>query len=285
MKMKTSIKTIFCHCIIGLFFCFHFAVSNAQNSDDSLRIINSSLDYIEGWYEGNPQRLKQSLHKKLAKRQISSDPATGMSRITHINDWQLTMIAKLSGGGSRVPENEWNISIQILDISGNTASVKVASRDFTEFLHLAREIDKWVIVNIIWEPISMEPPGNGFNPLLILLVIILLIISPFVVWPARYIIRQKREKGESGNCQSCADRRLVSRINLLLSILFIGLFFIYGGWLLYIICILSIPNMLWSNWINWREKFWSFPGRIYYSMLSSLILIFDFLILLQFNIL
>jgi hypothetical protein len=202
-----------------------------------------------------------------------------------MNDWQLTMIANVSGGGSRVPENEWNISIQILDISGNAASVKVESRDFTEFLHLAREIDEWVIVNIIWEPVLMEPPGNGFNPVLIILVIIILIISPFVVWPARYIIRRKWEKGESGNCQSCADRRLVSRINLLFSILFIWLFLIYGGWILYFICIFSIPTMLWSNWINWKEKFWSFPGRIYYSILSSLILICDSLILLQFNIL
>ena len=282
--MKTSIKTIFCYCIIGLLFSFHFAVSNAQTSNDSLRIISSSLDYVEGWYEGNPRRLKQSLHKKLAKRQISNDPVTERSRVTHMNGWQLTMIANLSGGGSRVPENEWNISIQILDISGNVASVKVESRDFTEYLHLARVSDDWVLVNIIWVLNIMEPMADGFIPILIFFLILILGFSPFFIWPARYFLKQLSSRDYSGVSQYCPDRRLVLRINLLGTILIILLFLIYGGWILFIICLLNIPVIIWLNWIMWNQKFWSLTGRIYYSIISLLILVFDCLVFMQFNI-
>ena len=34
---------------------------------DAAAIRQTALDYIEGWYEGNPERMERALHPELAK--------------------------------------------------------------------------------------------------------------------------------------------------------------------------------------------------------------------------
>jgi len=45
----------------------------AQTSADSIAINETALNYIEGWYEGNAERMAKSLHPKLAKRAVFAD--------------------------------------------------------------------------------------------------------------------------------------------------------------------------------------------------------------------
>ena len=46
---------------------------DAQTSADSAAIRQAALDYIEGWYEGNAERMERALHPDLAKRIINVD--------------------------------------------------------------------------------------------------------------------------------------------------------------------------------------------------------------------
>src|SRR6516225_441086 len=47
-------------------------VQPAVPSDD-VAIKQTALDYIEGWYEGDPARMERALHPELAKRMVVSD--------------------------------------------------------------------------------------------------------------------------------------------------------------------------------------------------------------------
>jgi hypothetical protein len=42
--------------------------AGAQSPADAAAIKQTALDYIEGWYEGNAERMERSLHPELAKR-------------------------------------------------------------------------------------------------------------------------------------------------------------------------------------------------------------------------
>src|SRR5688572_20651239 len=46
---------------------------NAQSTPDSELIKQAALDYIEGWYEGNAERMERALHPELAKRIVNTE--------------------------------------------------------------------------------------------------------------------------------------------------------------------------------------------------------------------
>ncbi|HEX6284300.1 MAG TPA: nuclear transport factor 2 family protein, partial [Pyrinomonadaceae bacterium] len=49
------------------------AQAQQQSSNDAELIKQTALDYIEGWYEGNAQRMERALHPELAKRIVRTD--------------------------------------------------------------------------------------------------------------------------------------------------------------------------------------------------------------------
>lgn len=49
-----------------------FSQTNAANADAAIR--QTALDYIEGWYEGNAERMERALHPELAKRIVRTNP-------------------------------------------------------------------------------------------------------------------------------------------------------------------------------------------------------------------
>jgi hypothetical protein len=56
-----------------------------------------------------------------------------------------------SGGGKNTPADQQRKDVRILDIFGNTASVRVDAATWIDYLHVARWNGRWVIVNVLWE--------------------------------------------------------------------------------------------------------------------------------------
>jgi hypothetical protein len=54
------------------------------------------------------------------------------------------------------------IDITIENVFRHIASVKVVSRPFMDYLHVARIDDRWLIVNVLWElrDGEMRPPSS-----------------------------------------------------------------------------------------------------------------------------
>ncbi len=123
---------------------------HAQSPADSAAIRQTALDYIEGWYEGNAERMQRALHPELAKRMVSSDPASGASRLNHMTAEQL-VAATRAGYGTQTPEAERRRDVTILDIYENVSSVKVVARDWIDYLHVVKFDNRWVIINVLWE--------------------------------------------------------------------------------------------------------------------------------------
>ena len=77
----------------------------AQTAADSAAIKQTALNYIEGWYEGNGERMEQSLHPELAKRMVSTDQQNSRSRLNQMS--ALTLInGTKSGGGKKTPADQ-----------------------------------------------------------------------------------------------------------------------------------------------------------------------------------
>lgn len=129
------------------------APARAQTAADSAAIRATALDYAEGWYTGDAARMGRSLHPRLAKRiSVERDGAWQLQEMTAE---ELSRAAG-GGGGTRTPEAQRQRDVQILDVFGNVASVRVTMSGWIDYMHMARVDGRWQIVNVLWE---MKPRG------------------------------------------------------------------------------------------------------------------------------
>lgn len=122
----------------------------AQTSADSAAIKATALDYIEGYYTGDGERMERALHPELAKRIVFTNPTTGESQLSNMTADQLVGATR-TGYGTQVPDSVRRMDVTILDIYENAASVKIMAHEWIDYLHIARSGDSWVIVNVLWE--------------------------------------------------------------------------------------------------------------------------------------
>lgn len=127
----------------------------AQTSADREAIKQTALDYIEGYYDGNAERMERSLHPDLAKRIVRTDPSIGKSRLEHMTAPRLVQIAG-SRRGSPTPKDKQQKDVTILDVFENAACVKIVANDWIDYLQVAKFDGRWVIVNVLWEMKPMK---------------------------------------------------------------------------------------------------------------------------------
>jgi len=121
----------------------------AQSAADSAAIRAAALDYIEGWYEANGERMARALHPELAKRIVNTDSSAHV----WVRDMGATELIRdaAAGGGSRTPAAQQRKDVRILDVFQNTASVRVDASTWVDYLHLVKWQGRWVILNVLWE--------------------------------------------------------------------------------------------------------------------------------------
>jgi hypothetical protein len=142
-----------CLLVALIFVAFSSTTARAQTSApnaDAAAIRQAALDYIEGWYEGNAERMERALHPELAKRIVRTNPQNKQSRLDQMSAMTLVQGTR-RGGGKSTPKERQQKDVTILDIYENAASVKVVAADWIDYLHVAKFNGRWVIVNVLWE--------------------------------------------------------------------------------------------------------------------------------------
>jgi hypothetical protein len=145
MKRKLAICVVFLAVVSN---------ANAQSTTEAA-IKQTALDYIEGWYEGNAERMERALHPELAKRIVRTNQQ-GNSRLDQMGAMTLVQFTK-RGGGKNTPKEKQLKEVTVLDVYENAASVKVVAAEWIDYLHMAKFNGQWVIVNVLWELKPQKP--------------------------------------------------------------------------------------------------------------------------------
>ena len=124
--------------------------ADAQDDRDVEGICQAALDYMQGWYEGDAERMRRCLHPELAKRAIRPDPQTGNQRFSHLGQQQMVDKTRQGGGSGDAPEDKRYYDVAVLDVYGEIACARAESYEYVDYLHLARCEGKWLIVNVLW---------------------------------------------------------------------------------------------------------------------------------------
>lgn len=150
MKSQTSIAVL----LILVFSISAFAQSDADR--DAIK--RTALNYAEGWYEGNADKMESALHPDLAKR-IARTNDKGQTRLDQMSAMSLVQGTR-TGYGKQTIKDEQQKDVTILDVTGGAATVKLEMLDWVDYMHIARSNGKWVIVNVLWE---MKPTRAAKN--------------------------------------------------------------------------------------------------------------------------
>jgi hypothetical protein len=110
----------------------------SQARADSTAIRQAALDYIEGWYAGDGDRMARSLHPELVKRIVRPEP-DGRSRLEAMSAEQLVAATR----GQRGNGGSGRKDVRILDVFDGSASVRVDADEWIDYMHLARWNGEW----------------------------------------------------------------------------------------------------------------------------------------------
>ncbi len=144
---------------IAVFVFFVFSVSAIAQADaDREAIKRTALNYAEGWYKGNADKMESALHPDLAKR-IARTNDKGQTRLDQMTAMSLVQGTR-TGYGKQTAKDEQQKDVAVLDITGAAATVKLEMRDWVDYMHIAKSNGKWLIVNVLWE---MKPQKAAKN--------------------------------------------------------------------------------------------------------------------------
>ena len=122
---------------------WEFRSARAVKPDDAaVRAMRKpALDYVEGWYQKDAERVKRGLHPDLAKRNLDENGGIGQ----YTRQSLLDIVPVYGGSGS-----EKKFEFTVLDAGKDIASVKVVSDAFTDYIHLIKWKGQWYVLNVLW---------------------------------------------------------------------------------------------------------------------------------------
>ena len=124
------------------------ATDETVRPEDAAAIRACILDYFEGWFDGDAERMDRALHPGLAKHAIGQDRDRSDVLDVTTRDEMVEATARGLGRGRDLPDRA--IRIDIAAVSGDIASVVVHSAVYVEFVLLARLADGWRITGTLW---------------------------------------------------------------------------------------------------------------------------------------
>ncbi|HUR95313.1 MAG TPA: nuclear transport factor 2 family protein [Gemmatimonadales bacterium] len=127
----------------------------AQTAADTTAIRAAALDYAEGWYAGDADRMARALHPELVKRIVVRDTATKRSFVQTMGATSLVNATRHGYGKSTPPAGQQK-DVSVLDVYGNAAVAKIVMAEWIDYLQLGKLEGRWQIVNVLWE----EKPGK-----------------------------------------------------------------------------------------------------------------------------
>jgi peroxiredoxin len=148
------------------FLMLSFAITMAQateaNREDSTAIIQTALDYIDGYYSGDAGRVERAIHPDLNKAAPRDLPQTGRTTMNYTTWSGLIELTRAKAGA--LDDTARHIAVKILNVENDVSNVKIISSQFTDYIQVARLDGEWKIVNVMFTSGIKTPPRlKNFN--------------------------------------------------------------------------------------------------------------------------
>jgi hypothetical protein len=135
--------------------CTFVASARQKAPDDREGVRLAALDYLEGLYNADPDRIRRSVHPSLVKRGFSKE--TGSSAYAE-SPMSFDQLIKVAETWNRDKKRDTSIrEVKVLDVLDQTAVAQVRAAWGVDHMLLAKYGGRWQIVQILWQ----SPPPKG----------------------------------------------------------------------------------------------------------------------------
>jgi hypothetical protein len=130
-------------------------VSRAQTTEDREGVRQAALDYVEGIYNVQPERIQRSVHPSLVKRGFyKRDAATPYAE----SPMTYEQLVKLAASWNKDGKRDTSIKdVTVLEVLDQTAVAKVTASWGVDYMLLGKYDGAWKISLILWQ----SPPPKG----------------------------------------------------------------------------------------------------------------------------
>jgi hypothetical protein len=125
---------------------------------DSTAIVQTALDYGDGYYSGDASRMEKALHPdfiKVAPMKMSGNGNTILYHSTYSGLIEMTG-AKMGF----LEEEKRKEKVTVLRIDNDMAFAKINTAMFNDYLEMAKINGQWKIINVLWTKGSDSPQKN-----------------------------------------------------------------------------------------------------------------------------
>lgn len=136
---------------LTMFFFILTSNAVAQQADDHEAVRQAVLDYVEGIYEVQPERMERSVSRELAKVGYWREKDGGPYSESRMSFEQLVGVAKNWNKNGRIDPKTALKEVTIYEIVDQTATVKLRAHWGIDYMHLAKKEGKWLIMNVLWQ--------------------------------------------------------------------------------------------------------------------------------------
>ena len=111
-------------------------------------ILFAVSDYVDGWFDGDAERMRRALHPGFVKRcrGIEGDDPDALETLSADDMVQATA----EGIGRGEDASDRRVEIRIDECAGPIASARCLCHRYVDLLHLIEMPDGWKIVNAVW---------------------------------------------------------------------------------------------------------------------------------------
>ena len=91
---------------------------------------------------------RHALHPDLAKRRVLGDTPDERLGLRRMSKEELVELTRQ--GALKTPKEQWDRSCTVLDVAGDTATVRLETPWFVDSFHMGKFDDRWIIINALW---------------------------------------------------------------------------------------------------------------------------------------
>jgi hypothetical protein len=132
-----------------------FMPGSANQPSDRDAVRQAALDYVEGVYEVQPDRIRRSVHPTLVKRGFYKKGASAPYVELTMNFQQLLELARDWNRDGRQDTSVKEVAV--LEVLDQTAVAKVTASWGVDYMLLGKYDGRWQIVLIVWQ----SPPPKA----------------------------------------------------------------------------------------------------------------------------
>ena len=114
----------------------------------------AGLNYVEGFYEGDPEKLKNALQPTMFKYGYGYDKKKGeFGKGGQMKFEEALGYAKWVADNKKYPKADAPKKVEVLDVVNHIAAVKITAWWGIDYMLLSRKGDKWMIEQVLWSGI------------------------------------------------------------------------------------------------------------------------------------